>query len=507
MSAASPKLNGEMSETAPIPTTARPDHDTGSGGLTPAHKLVIWLLVGSAFVVFLNETVVGVALPRIMASLEIDAASVQWLMTAYMLTMAVVIPMSGFLIRRYSTRRIFLAAMTLFVIGTALCAIAPGFEVLVGGRVVQAMGNGVMMPLLMTTVMELVPPRDRGRMMGRVAIVMAAAPALGPMVGGLVLTAFDWRAIFLIILPIAIAALIVGILKVRNVLDPEDVRTDLLSVLLAALGFGGLVFGLTELGHAVEGKAIVEPLYPVLVGAVMLALFVWRQLRLQQDDRALIDLRILAVPGYLWSILCVVMLCAILFGTIVLLPIYTQQSLGYSEFESGLMMLPGGLLMGFAGPIVGRWYDRLGPRPLVVPGAIIATGALWLMAMFYTIDATFWTVVGLHILLSAGLALLFSPLFTAGLGSLPGRLIPYGSAMLGTTQQLAGAAGTAALVALYTVTSTTALGQGASSPEAIATGVHTAYLVAACAFVLLIGLAFLVRRPEGELSGPPVAGH
>jgi len=496
-----------MSSTAPITIPAQSAAKAAADGLRPEHKLVIWLLVGSAFVVFLNETVVGVALPRIMESLTIDAASAQWLMTAYMLTMAVVIPMSGFLIRRFSTRRIFLAAMTLFVVGTTLCSIAPGFEVLVGGRVVQALGNGVMMPLLMTTTMELVPPRDRGRMMGRVAVVMAAAPALGPMLGGLVLSWFDWRAIFVIILPIAVAALVIGFLKVRDVLDPENVRTDALSIILSAIGFGGLVFGLTELGHAVEGTAMVEPLYPVLGGLVALALFVWRQLRLQREDRALIDLRILAVPGYLWSILCVVMLCAILFGTIVLLPIYTQQSLGYSEFESGLMLLPGGLLMGFAGPVVGRWYDRVGPRPLVIPGAVIATGALILMSTFYTVTATFWTVVGLHLLLSAGLALLFSPLFTSGLGALDHHLLPYGSAMLGTTQQLAGAAGTAALIAIYTLTSSGAIGAGASQAEAIAAGVHTSYLVAGIAFVIVIGLAFLVRRPEGELDPAHAPAH
>lgn len=487
-----------MSEHAPATTPDR--SGTNADGLRPEHAFVIWLLVGSAFVVFLNETVVGVALPRIMTALEIDAASAQWLMTAYMLTMAVVIPMSGFLIRRFSTRRVFLGAMGLFVIGTVLCGIAPGFEVLVGGRVIQAMGNGVMMPLLMTTVMELVPPRDRGRMMGRVSIVMAAAPALGPMVGGLVLTWFDWRAIFLVILPIAIASLVIGFLKVRDVLPPETVRIDPLSVLLAAVGFGGLVFGLSELGHAAEAAAVVDPLIPVLIGLVALALFAWRQLRLQREDRALIDLRILAVPGYLWSILCLILLCAILFGTIVLMPIYTQNSLGYGEFESGLMMLPGGLLMGFAGPIVGRWYDRVGPRPLVVPGAIIATAALGLMAWLFTATTPFWLVVGLHVVLSAGLALLFSPLFTSGLGALTHRLLPYGSAMLGTTQQLAGAAGTAALIALYTVTSQAAAASGASQPDAIAAGVHMAYLVAAIAFILLIGLAFLVRRPEGELE-------
>ena len=213
--------------------------------LSRAHSALIWILLVATFVVFLNETVVNVAMPSIMASLSIDAASVQWLLTAFMLTMAVVIPMSGFLIRRFSTRRMFIAAIALFAIGTLLGALAPGFGVLVAARVIQAAGTGVMMPLLMTTIMELVPVVQRGRMMGRVSIVIAAAPALGPFLGGLVVNAFDWRAIFVMVLPVAVIALALGIWRVVDVAEAERVPVDLLSIVLAALGFGGLVLGLS----------------------------------------------------------------------------------------------------------------------------------------------------------------------------------------------------------------------------------------------------------------------
>ena len=472
-------------------------------GIAPAHNFLIWIMLVATFVVFLNETVVNVAMPSIMASLSVDAASVQWLLTAFMLTMAVVIPMTGFLIRRFSTKRVFIAAMVLFTLGTLIGALAPGFITLVVARVVQAAGTGVMMPLLMTTIMELVPLHQRGRMMGRVSIVIAAAPALGPLLGGLVINWFEWRAIFVMVLPVAVLALALGIWRVVDVQEAERVPIDVLSVVLSALGFGGLVLGLSELGHAAQGVAIVEPWIPLVAGAAALGGFVWRQFVLQRVDDALIDLRILAVPGFLWALVCAAGLCAVLFGANVLLPLYLQDARGLTALDSGLIVMPGGLLMGLAGPIVGRWYDRLGPRPLVIPGTVLATLALAGMAISYTLTTPIWLVVVLYMLLTAGMALMFGPLFTAGIGALPKDRFSYGSAMLGTIQQLAGAAGTAAIIVVYTIAGLQVSDAGGSTAEATAAGTHQAFLVAALAFVVVIGLSLLVRRPADEVEGAP----
>jgi len=496
----------EPTTAAPTPTGPIAAGAGADGRIAPAHNFLIWIMLVATFVVFLNETVVNVAMPSIMASLTIDAASVQWLLTAFMLTMAVVIPMSGFLIRRLSTKRTFVLAMGFFAAGTLIGVLAPSFGFLVAARVVQAVGTGVMMPLLMTTIMELVPVSQRGRMMGRVSIVIAAAPALGPLLGGLVVNAFDWRAIFIMVLPVALIALGLGLWRVIDVAEAERVPVDVLSVVLSAFGFGGLVFGLSELGHAAQGVAMVEPWIPLAVGGVALALFVWRQLLLQRVDDALIDLRIVAVPGYLWALLCTAGLCAVLFGVNVLLPLYLQDALGLTALASGLIVMPGGLLMGLAGPLVGRWYDRVGPRPLVIPGAVAATLSLAGMAAFYTLGAQVWLVVVLYALLCAGMALMFGPLFTAGMGALPKERYSYGSAMLGTVQQLAGAAGTAALVVIYTVAALGAAADGANPVEATAAGSHQAFFIAAIAFVVVIGLSTLVRRPAEELGGEGMHG-
>lgn len=198
--------------------------------------------------VVLNETIMGVAIPNLVDDLGITIDAAQWLTTAFMLTMAVIIPITGLLIQRFTTRQIFTAARSLFSLGTLVAALAPGFEMLLAGRIVQATGTAMMMPLLMTTIMTLVPAQSRGRFMGRISIVMAAAPALGPTISGLILSIASWRYMFWLVLPIAVTMLIVGNRRIENVGETQRKPIDVLSVVLSAFGFGGVVFGLSLVG-------------------------------------------------------------------------------------------------------------------------------------------------------------------------------------------------------------------------------------------------------------------
>ena len=194
------------------------------------NRLVINLLLVSAFVVILNETIMGVAIPRLMASLGVTASAAQWVTTAFLLTMAVVIPMTGFLLQRLHTRVIFILAMSLFSLGTLAAALAPGLELLVVARVIQASGTAIMMPLLMTTVMTLVPPETRGKTMGNIMLVISVAPAIGPVLSGLILNYLHWRWLFVLVLPIALASLWLGWRRIENVTTPRDAPLDIASV-------------------------------------------------------------------------------------------------------------------------------------------------------------------------------------------------------------------------------------------------------------------------------------
>ncbi|MGD8195523.1 MDR family MFS transporter [Herbiconiux sp. P18] len=471
-----------MTSTAPAETT----------GVAPRDRLVINLLLVSAFVVILNETIMGVAIPHLVVDLGITEVAAQWLSTAFMLTMAVVIPITGFLLQRFNTRPVFITAMTLFSIGTLIAAAAPGFEVLLVGRVVQASGTAIMMPLLMTTVMTLVPPAVRGRTMGNISIVISVAPAIGPTISGIILSTLSWRWMFILVLPIALGALVLGALRVQNVTEPRRVPIDVVSVILSAVGFGGLVYGLSTLGGA--GATFLSSWLPLIVGVAGLAVFVLRQVLLQRRDRALLDLRTFRSRTFTVSILLMAVSMMALFGTIIVLPFFLQGVLGLDPLATGLLLLPGGLVMGALAPFVGRLYDRFGPRPLVLPGAAMVSLVLWGLTTVSP-STSVWFVLAAHVALSAGLAFMFTPLFTAGLGSLRPRLYSHGSAIIGTVQQLAGAAGTALFVALMASVTASRLASGSTQVVASAAGIQAAFLCGAIISLLGVVAALFVRRP------------
>jgi DHA2 family lincomycin resistance protein-like MFS transporter len=486
---------------APAEIPAKEIHAEDAARLDARDRTVIAVLLVSAFVVILNETIMSVALPVLMTDLRVPASVGQWLTAGFLLTMSVVIPVTGFLIRRFRTRSLFGAAMGLFSAGTLLAAVAPGFPVLLAARVVQAGGTAIMMPLLMTTVMTLVPPARRGVMMGNISIVIAVAPAIGPAISGLVLSLLGWRFLFWLVLPIAVAALVLGLQRVTDVGEPEAMRIDVGSVVLSALGFGGLVYGLSSLGQPGEGGAA-STWVAFALGLVGLTAFVARQLVLQRDDRALLDLRTFRSGTFTAASVLMMLMMAVLLGTIVLLPIYMQSVQRLEPLATGLLLLPGGLLMGLLGPVVGRLYDRWGARALLVPGTLVTSAALW-SATLLGADSPPARILVFHLLLSVGLALMFTPLFTAGLGALTPHLYSYGSAIFGATQQLAGAAGVALLVSVFSVRSASLAAAGVAPIESTAGGVHTAFLVAACLSVLAVGGALFVRTPAPE--GAPAA--
>lgn len=469
------------------PSVPAPDHSA-------RNRLVISLLLVSAFVVILNETVMNVALPDLMKDLGIQPSLGQWLTTAFMLTMAVVIPTTGFLLQRFRTRTVFVTAMTLFSLGTLIAAMAPGFGVLVAARVVQASGTAIMMPLLMTTVMTVVPAASRGKTMGNISIVMSVAPAIGPTVAGAILSVAGWRWIFLLVLPFAVGALVLGALRIPNVNEPKMVRVDVLSVVLSAVAFSGLIYGFSSVAEAAQGHPGLPVWIPIAAGAVSLAGLVWRQLVLQRADRALLDLRVFRFRGFTLAILMMAVAMASMFGTLILLPLFLQTVLGLAPLATGLVLLPGSLLMGLMGPIVGRIYDKRGPSPLIVPGTIAVSAALWMLAMVGHATPVALVVL-IHVGLSFGLALTFTPLFTSGLGSLPARFYSYGSAVIGTNQQLAGAIGTALFVTILSTVGAHELAAGAGDTAAVEAGIHAAFVCGAALSVLLIVGALLVRRP------------
>ncbi|MFE2937936.1 DHA2 family efflux MFS transporter permease subunit [Streptomyces sp. NPDC059255] len=469
--------------------TAPSAHEDRTGPL-------IGVLVVAAFVMFLNETVFSVALPALTRDLSLTTATAQWVISGYLVAMAIVLPVTGYLLDRFSVRRIFIGSLTVFIVGALIGALAPGFGLLLTARIVQAGGTATMVPLLMTSVMRYVPAHRRGAAMGATSVVVAVAPAVGPALGGAVIDTLGWRWIFWITLPLALAVLAVGIVVVRAPSPLRVVSLDLPSLALSVIGFGGILYGLSALGE--RRTALPFGVWgPVAAGAGALLLFVVRQRSLQRTDRALLDLRPLALRRFsVPLVLAVLMFLTLIVAGSVLLPLHLQTVLGRTGFAAGMTLLPGGVMLGVLGRPVGALYDRVGARFVVVPGAIAIATALAVFATFGHGTRTA-TVVGVHVLFMTGVALLMTPLITEALSALPEHLYGHGSAILNTLQQVSAGFGTAASVTIATLAS------AGAAPDS--TGLRVAFVCTAGVGLVLAGLAPLTRtrRAHGTETTDP----
>ena len=465
---------------------------------TDADYSVLRWLVAATFVVILNETIIINAVPSLRDQFAVSERAAGWLTTAFMLTMAVIIPVTGWFLQRVTTRQAFAIAMTTFAVGTLVAAMAPAFWVLLLARVVQATGTAVMMPLLMTTLMNVVPESDRGRVMGNVTMAISVAPALGPAVSGVILQSLSWRWIFGLVLPLVVVMAVAGMRKLTNIGEPSAGSVDAFSISVSALGFGTLVYGLSLIGATDQP---VSPWVLIPAGAAILAVFVWRQLVLQRSDRPLLDLRAFTHRNFTLALVLMSVAFMAFLSVLFLLPQYLQTVRHLSTLETGLLLIPGGLAMGLLGPRVGRVYDRFGGRVLVIPGAIGITASLVLFTRV-GLGTPYWMVLLMHVLMMVSLALVFTPVFTLGLGSLPPQLYSHGSSILGALQQVAGAAGAAVSVAVLSSRARELAAAGSSPEAAFAGGMERAFIVGAALSLIVIAIAlFLPGKVASSAHG------
>lgn len=471
---------------------------TGGARTDPKDMAVLRWLVAATFIVILNETIMINAIPNLMDHFSVDTTAAQWLTTAFMLTMAVVIPVTGWFLQRVTTRQAFAVAMIVFCTGTLLAALTPAsmFWLLIVARVIQAAGTAVMMPLLMTTLMNVVPESDRGRVMGNVTLAMSVAPAMGPVVSGLILSSLSWRWMFLLVLPIAALIAIAGLARLKNVGEPTAGDLDVPSIIASALGFGGLVYGLSLIG---VDDAPVSPYLLVPAGVLVLVLFVLRQLQLQRAGSPLLDLRTLTHRTYAVSLVLMSLAFMGFLGAMLLVPLYLQNVRDLSELQTGLLMMPGGLAMGLLGPRVGKAFDTFGGRPLVIPGAIGITVALGLFTQV-GLTTSYAFIFIAYVVLMVSLALVFTPVFTLGLGAVPPQLYSHASSLLGALQQVAGAMGAAISVAILTARSDSLAESGSSDLASYVGGMQWAFGLSAIVSIGVIVLAVILpgRLPESE---------
>jgi len=457
--------------------------------------ILISLLIG-AFFSILNETLLNIAFPELVVELNVSATTLQWLATAYMLVVGVLVPASALLVQWFTTRQMFLGAMTLFTIGTLVCGFAPQFAFLLLGRVLQAAGTGLLLPVMMNTILVLYPPEKRGAAMGTIGLVIMFAPAIGPTLSGLILNYFDWRWLFFLVLPFAVFSIAFAAIYLKNVTETTKPKVDWTSIVLSTIGFGGLVYGFSSSGEGHAGWSSPQVYGTVIVGGISLLLFVLRQFRLREP---LMDLRAFRFPMFALTTIMLIIMMMTLFSTIALLPFLFQGALGLTVFASGLLLLPGSLLNGLISPLMGRLFDKFGPRAMVIPGTACLTVIMWI---FTRVNETtpLPVFLVLHIVMMICISMIMMPTQTNGLNQLPPRYYPHGTAILNTLQQVAGAIGVAFFIGIMTSGQNRFL---ASSPnpeakdqiaQATVLGVHNAFLFGFGFAVIAFVLALFIKR-------------
>ena len=410
-------------------------------------KILAALLFGM-FIAILNQTLLNVALPKINTEFNISASTGQWLMTGFMLVNGILIPITAYLFNKYSYRKLFLVALVLFTIGSLICAISMNFPIMMVGRVLQAIGAGILMPLGSNVIVTIFPPEKRGVAMGTMGIAMILAPAIGPTLSGYIVQNYDWNVMFYGMFFIGIIAIVIGLFWFKLYQSTTNPKADIPGIIYSTIGFGSLLYGFSEAGNKGWGSTEIVTMF--IVGTVFIIFFILRELRMKAP---MLSLEVLKYPTYTLTTVINMIVMMSLYGGMILLPLYLQNLRGFSALDSGLLLLPGALVMGALGPVAGKLLDTIGIKPLAIFGIGIMTYATWELSKL-NMDTTYLHIMWIYIVRSFGMAFVMMPIMTAGMNALPPRLISHGNAFVNTMRQLAGSIGTAILVTVMTTQQT-----------------------------------------------------
>ncbi len=464
---------------------------------------IFGVLLAGAFVAFLNQTLINVALPQMMNRLHISAATADWLTTIFLLVNGIVIPITAYLMDRFTTRQLYLTSIGLFTAGTLICGIAPYFSIILIGRVIQAAGAGVLFPLIINVIFILFPSEKRGWAMGIFGVALNFAPAVGPTLSGWIVQTYSWRVLFFIIFPFALIDFLVALFLVKNVSETSRPKLDTLGVVLSTIGFGGILYAFSAVANKGWGNPEVVSLF--IVGGVSLGLFIWRQFVVEHP---ILEFRIFRYPMFTLTTVINVVVTMAMYSGMILTPIYIQNVRGFSPLLSGLLLLPGGIVMGIMSPITGKLFDKYGAKWLSIIGLAVTIGTTYALARLQ-INTTFLYVMIVYTARMFGISILMMPIFTAGLNELALSLNRYGTAMVNTLRMIAGAVGMAFFVSIMSNNGTTYIKNIVTKEHILPTdkvqmahavnqgmtmGINDAFMIATILTVISFVLSFFIRK-------------
>ncbi|WP_010651521.1 MDR family MFS transporter [Oceanobacillus massiliensis] len=457
--------------------------------------IMITFMIGAFFAV-LNETLLNIALTELMEVFQVEASTVQWMATGFMLMMGILMPISALLIQWFTTRQMFIGVMTIFLVGTTIAACAVNFPMLLTGRMIQAVGTGLLIPVIMNALLFLYRPEVRGKVMGTFGLVIMFAPAIGPTLSGVIVDLLGWRWLFISVIPFALFSILFAMKFLENVGEVTRPKVDIASIILSSIGIGGIVYGFSSAGEDPEGFSSIKILSIILIGFLSLLLFVLRQLKLEEP---LLDVRVFKYKNYALGVALFVIVIMAMFASEIVMPMYLQGPLGYSAKLAGLLLLPGALLNGLMAPVMGSLFDRFGPGKLMIPGTIVL---VMVMIFFSNINPSMhiWSFIVVYILLMLSISAIMMPANANALNELPKKLYPHGTAIANTLQPVGGALGVSIFVSIMSQGQNSYIKEQSGEitetvmNEAMTQGVHHAYWFALALCIAAFIIALFIRK-------------
>lgn len=462
--------------------------------------IMIVFLVGTFFMI-LNETLLNIALKELMTVFHVDAPTVQWMATGFMLVMGVLTPLSAVVNQWFTTRRLFLGLITVFTIGTLIAGLAVNFPMLLVGRMIQAAGTGLMIPTVMNAMLLLYNESERGKVMGQFGLVIMFAPALGPTLSGVIVDFMGWRWLFLIVVPFMLFTFIFAFKFLQNVGEITKPKVDIPSIILSTIGIASIIYSVSSVSSTVGGFTNLKIMVTLVIGIIAMSLFVMRQLKLEEP---LLDLKVFKYHNYTKGVIVFVVVIMTMFASEIVMPMYLQGPMEFSARIAGLILLPGALLNGFLSPFMGAIFDKVGPRKLIVPGLIV----LLCVTIFYSMihpGISVWIFVLVYIILMISISAVLMPANTNALNALPKEMYPHGTAVSNMLQPIGGALGIAVFVSIMNSGQKSAL-EGIASPtteqinHAMTIGIHHSYWFGIVLLALTIFVGFTITRANYSQS-------
>ncbi len=448
-------------------------------------KGVFVVLVLGAIITALVSTVMSTALPAIMKEFSIPASQAQLVTSIYSLVSGIMILATAVIIKTFKTKRLFFTGMLLFSVGVLLCALCPTYGVMLAGRVVQGVGYGIIISLTQVVILTIVPEGRRGFAMGIYGFAVVLAPILGPILGGVIIDRYSWRLIFWIILILCVIDLVLGLIFMRNVLENTPQRFDVPSMLLAAVGFTGIVLGTGNIGTYPFLSVRVGLL--LIVGAAALVVFALRQMKIPEP---LLNLRVFKTRDFTVAVIMSVILYGTMNAMPTIMPILVQTIMGHSATMFGIVIAPCSVIMAVLSPFTGKLFDRIGMKPLALIGCILATVSNACI-LFVRQDSPIIMLIVILIIFGVGMAFVVMNLVTFGMARLEGAKKTDGNALITCLRTMGSALGTAAFVALMSV--------GVTGGNYAVENVHHSYVgMTVCTAATVLIVLFFIKGKKDE---------